>query len=635
MKKFLRYAIAAAGLFLCTICLSPSGNTSAKEIQYNVTSYGVKGNGTTNDTDAINDLLEKAADLSSGDTLVLYFPNGKYAIDDWLRIYSNTTLKLADKAEIFRSKIQYPLMMNVGSDGTRMENSPAGGGYNLSKNIKIIGGTLNGGNISKAKESGNLINFAHAQNITFDGVTIKNCYGAHLIELSGVKNASIKNCDFSGFRTKKELETSLNEDKNLNKTGYAAKECIQLDYTYNHSTKKTFQWCPGYWSDKTACQNITIENNSFHDYPRGVGNHHGRETFSNLWTQNIIIRNNTFKNMYVMTPTGKKLYENAILLHSFKNAVVEGNTIENAGTGVLLVYDSGSAIRNNVMTNLQSTAIVAAKTSAGSTVTGNVLTDIPRYGISVTGTANVKSFANNILKKGAQGKKMINGITVSGPAAYITTVSGNKISGCTQFGISLLNVKKVKNVVSNQFASCKKAAICVSKSNCTSIMNNIIKGVKKSNSVLVAHKSKVKKLSGNTITNSGKNALSIGNGSQVSSVSKNIITNAAGNGICVFAKAKAGNITGNKITGTRIGISILNSRCNKVLKNTVNKSKKIGICSTTATVNFIQKNKITSAKKAGIVCCKKSKGKKISGNKFKKIKGRKIAVDATSRIKKK
>lgn len=75
-------------------------------------------------------------------------------------------------------------------------------------------------------------------------------------------------------------------------------------------------------------------------YPRGIGNHHGRETFSDLYTDHITIRNNAFTNMTVTAPNGKAIYDHTILLHSFKNALVENNTITNAGSGVLLVYDS-------------------------------------------------------------------------------------------------------------------------------------------------------------------------------------------------------------------------------------------------------------------------------------------------------
>lgn len=634
MRKMKKYLLAlTAGAAVLAAVIGMPQKASAREVEYNVKEYGVTGDGTTDDVKAINALLEKASALAAGDTLVLKFPEGKYMIGDWLRIRSNTTLLLDEKAEICRSEMLYPMMMNVGDDGTRKEDSAAGGGYGLTENIKIIGGILNGGDVENAAQAGNTVNFSHAQNVVFDGITLKNNYGAHLIELSGVKNATIKNCDFSGFRPEKGKEASLSEDKGLNTTGYTAKECIQLDYTYNHPTKKSLQWCPDYYSDKTPCRDIVIEENTFHDYPRGIGNHHGREAFDELFIENVTIRNNTFKNMYVTAPNGKKIYEYVILLHSFKNALVENNTITNAGSAVLLAYDRGSVVRKNKISNLTSTAIVAAKDTAGSKISQNTIQDVPRYGISVAGVANVASFSNNTLKTGSQKKKMINGITINGKDAYIKTIAGNKISDCSQFGISLLGVKKVDSITSNQFAKCQKAGICISDSVCKKVDNNKITGVKNSNSLMIAKKAKITSLSGNTITGSGKNAISIGSGAEVTAISQNTVSKSAGNGICLFEGAKAKTIENNKITDSQIGISILNSTCDKVVKNTVKKSKKFGICSTTATVKYTQKNTIDTAGTTGVLYCKKSKGTLISGNKYKNIKGKNVSVDATSKAK--
>lgn len=633
-KKNIILTMTSLSFFAAAFFLHPQ-DAQAKDVTLRVTDFGVTGNGQTDDTKAINQLLDEAASFSDDKTLVLTFPAGRYNVSDWLHIRSNTTLDLSAGAELYRTDTTYPLMMNVGDDGTRKEDSSAGGGYKLSKNIKIIGGTINGGNIAKASTTGNVVNFAHAQNITLQGVTFKNCYGAHLMEFSGVKDSTVTGCDFSGFRPEKTSDTALNFDSGLNTTGYSAKECIQLDYTYFNSDKKSLQWCPSYYSDKTPCENITIENNTFHDYPRGIGNHHGRETFSNLYTDHITIRNNTFTNMTVLAPNGKAIYDHTILLHSFKNAVVENNTITNAGSGVLLVYDSNSTIRNNTITSLQSSAIILSKNTTGSNITLNQLTDISRYGISVTGTASANSFTNNTLTTGLANKKMINGVTVTGASASIKTISGNSISNCSQFGISLLSVKKVQDVLSNTISNCAKGAVCVAKSTCNNLSKNTITGVKNTNSVIISGKTSLKKISQNTITNSGKNAISVGGASTISYIGSNTITNAAGNGICVFDRSKAGSVTKNKITKSKIGISVLNARCNKVTSNIVNTAKKSGICSTNATLNYVQKNKISNTKKGGIIICKKSNAKRVAQNSFSNVKGKKVGIDKTSKVKKK
>ena len=229
---------------------------------------------------------------------------------------------------------------------------------------------------------------------------------------------------------------------------------------------------------------------------------------------------------------------------------------------------------------------------------------------------------------------MINGITINGAKAYIDTISGNTISSCTQFGISILNSKKVKTISENSFSGCKKASICVSKSKCGTITGNTLQGMKNSNSLLVAHGSTVNSIDSNHITNSGKNGISVGGKSKVTAINNNTITSAAGNGICLYQSAKVGSVNKNTISKTKIGISILHSVCNKVNENSITSSKNFGICSTTATVKYVQKNTITTAKKSGILFCKKSKGIKISGNKVKKAGKKKVSVDSSSKVKK-
>ncbi len=615
-------------------CLFNCNTAMAKEVECNVKSEGAKGDGVTDDTKAINKVLAKAATLAAGDTLVVSFPEGQYNISSLLKIYSNTTLKLDEKAVIYRTNTMYPMLMNVGDDGTRKEESAAGGGYNLSSNIQIMGGTFDGGAVDKAASTSNTINIAHAQNVIFDGVTIKNNYGAHLVELSGVKDAIIRNCNFAGLYAEKGSDSSSDEGNGLNGTGYIAKECIQLDYTYFDPSKEEMQWCPDYYSDKTPCLDILIENNTFTDYPRGVGNHHGCDAFPGLYSSNVTIRNNTFKDMYVTTANGKKLYDYVVMVHSFENAVVENNTISNAGSAVLLAYDKNTVVKNNKIDNLTSTAFVVTKDSKGSSITGNTVADVPRYGISVTGDATVKAFTGNTLKMGAVKKKMINAITINGEEgkATITTISKNKISDCSQYGISTLSVKNIKNIASNIFTKCEKAALCISGTSCKNIKGNKITGSTANNSIMIIKESDIKKLQKNTLTDNGKHGISVGSSSKVGKITGNTIKNSTNNGICVFENAKVTAIEKNKIEGSAIGISILDTTCDKINSNTILKSQNYGICVTTATVNYVENNTIDTAGKAGVLYCKNSKGKKVSGNKCSHIQIKDVSIDSTSKV---
>ena len=630
MKKIL--VMVAVLTMLCF--LGRQQEVMAKEVECNVKNEGVKGDGITDDAQAINKVLEKAALLAEGDTLVVYFPEGQYNIGTLLKVYSNTSLKLDNNAVIYRTNTMYPMIMNVGDDGTRKEESAEGGEYKLSSNIQVLGGTFDGGDVKNASTSANTINIAHAQNVIFDGVTVKNNKGAHLIELSGVKNAVIRNCSFSGLYAEKGNDTGVSVDTGLNGIGYIAKECIQLDYTYFDENDKAMQWCPDYYSDKTPCKDILIENNTFTDYPRGVGNHHGCDAFPGLYSSNITIRNNTFKDMYVTTADGKKLYEYAITLHSFANAVVENNTIENAGSAVLLAYDKDSVVKNNKINNLTSTAFVVTKDSKGSTITKNTVVDVPRYGISVSGDATVKAFTGNTLKIGTAKKKMINGITINGESgkATITAISKNKISDCSQFGISTLSVKNIKNIASNTFAKCEKAALCLSGTSCKNVKGNKITGCKDNNSIMIIKQSDIKTVQKNILTDNGKHGISIGGASKVGKITGNTIQNSISNGICIFEESKVTSIEKNKIVNSAIGISILNSSCDKVNSNTIQKSVNYGICATTAVVNYVENNTIDTVGKAGVLYCKSSKGKKVSGNTCKNIQVKDISIDSTSKV---
>ena len=88
---------------------------------------------------------------------------------------------------------------------------------------------------------------------------------------------------------------------------------------------------------------------------------------------------------------------------------------------------------------------------------------------------------------GAAKKKMINGITINGESgkATITTISKNKISDCSQYGMSTLSVKNIKKIASNTFLNCEKAALCLSGTSCKNVAGNKITGCKDNNTIMM------------------------------------------------------------------------------------------------------------------------------------------------------
>lgn len=115
---------------------------------------------------------------------------------------------LDDKAIVHRMKslINKGILHNVDQNG-KMD---VVGSYNMSENIILEGGTLDGGKVSYAKKGSDVIRFDHAKNIVIQNCAIKNTYDCHLVEFIGVQNGLIPNCIFSGFRYRKGKEKTIN-----------------------------------------------------------------------------------------------------------------------------------------------------------------------------------------------------------------------------------------------------------------------------------------------------------------------------------------------------------------------------------------------------------------------------------------
>lgn len=298
--------------FLCFIWITgiftliPSFHALAANRTYHAEEYGVNGIDKKDDTAAIQYLLDMA---NPEDHITIVFPKGTYYISKTLLIQSNTTLQLHPQAVICRSKdgISKNMLRTVDSK----KNSGRIGKYNLAKNITIQGGTWHGGNISLSKKNCNLIYIGHSQNIVIRDATIKNYHGSHAIEFAGVKNATVKNCKFTGFRYDQRKFAS---------------EAIQIDVCHKIGD---VHWTSGFKADKTPCKNIKIYNNTFIDCPRAVGSHN---VLRGHYSKNIIIANNKIKRS---SPSMQSKAVTGIYLMGTSDVIVRDNTIEGYSYGLI------------------------------------------------------------------------------------------------------------------------------------------------------------------------------------------------------------------------------------------------------------------------------------------------------------
>lgn len=268
-------------LFMLLFIFLPSLKVSAAPLNLNVADFGADGTDKKDDAAAIQKALDQAGE--DHNTYIL-IPAGTYYISKTLYIQSNTYLTLNKDAVIKRKKTN--LNKNLLRPTDSNHKSTNYDGYTLAHNIRISGGTWDGGNIKKSNKECNLLYFGHCENIVINNTTVKNCYGSHAIEFAGVNNGTISNCTISGFRYG---------------SSHFESEAIQIDICFKQNS---LRWAPGYSADGTVCNNITISNNTIIDYPRGIGSHHILEDnpSTNITITNNQIRRSTGK-------AQKKMYD--------------------------------------------------------------------------------------------------------------------------------------------------------------------------------------------------------------------------------------------------------------------------------------------------------------------------------------
>lgn len=512
--------------------------------------YKVDATDKVSDSKGIQSILDKA--IGSETMVTIYFPAGNYYVDETMRVYSNTHIILDENATVYRmdSLVNNGLLFNVDQNGKRN----VVGGYDMSENIILEGGTWDGGNTKLAKKGTDVIRFDHARNITIKDCVIKNTYDCHIVELVGIKNGLISNCTLTGFRYKKGKEKNYTY----------AREAIQLESAWTSNEKDlndvSSAWAKGSVIDGTSCQQVTVTNNTFIDTPCGVGQH--RYTKSGKYrNKDIVISNNTFN-------CSKKLKycKTAITCCGTNKLTVSNNIVKGPYRFAMHVIASDDVtIEKNKVEGTTMNGIMVDKGKI-TAITENSLKSMGKHGISVGG-GTVKDISLNTITGVKQ-----NGICVDD--GKVTNITGNTIKDVKKHGISITGGKKitVKKISGNTISKAKQNGISVDAGKVTNIMGNTIKSVSKHGISVV----------GGTVGTGKKST----NGIQ-----SNMISSCKQNGITVSGKGKVSAIGKNKISNVKNnGISLTGkARVYWIIKNTVKKCKKHGIWNETKTVKVKMK----------------------------------------------
>lgn len=255
--------------------------------------WGAKGDGTTDDTTAMQTAITACAGRECR------IPKGVYIVTVALKINSNTNVYIAPGATVKRGVSTLDNIFRNNADGIT-------GGYTANENIKIYGGGTVDGNADYLGSSCTLIACGHMTRFFVEDLKLINVGGRwHAIEFNSSKMCHAKNVYMS----------TNNEPTN------GDGELIQID---NMENSGQFPWFGPY--DGTTCYDITIEGCEFYAAGCGIGSHTESPTTKHY---NInIINNKFFTNVY------------SVKSRAWANVTIRGNRCEwgGSGTAIAAIY---------------------------------------------------------------------------------------------------------------------------------------------------------------------------------------------------------------------------------------------------------------------------------------------------------
>jgi parallel beta-helix repeat protein len=348
------------------ICPAPP---SALTLSVKDAPYGAKGDGATDDTDAI----QKAVDAAGTKGATILIPDGTYMINAvkqysryGIALRSNITLKLSSGATLKAipnaSDTYAILMVGAVSD------------------VLITGGTIEGdrsAHKASSGESGMGINIASSTCVTISGVTVKECWGDGLyVEGSQTsRNISVLNCTADHNRRQGlsivRVDGMLVKNSTFtNNRGTAPETGIDIEPNDNETV------------NNVSISGCTFTNNAGGGFQCGVRIGSTGAVITNVVLDNCVLNGNG-----VGAATGGA--QVGVEISNCQGTRVTNNSLDkNNGTGILLRdHANNTVVGSNKVTNTTGDGIFVA-TSSGVSVTGNTLIGNSGYGLYVASDAS-------------------------------------------------------------------------------------------------------------------------------------------------------------------------------------------------------------------------------------------------------
>ena len=225
----------------------------------NVCTYGAQGDGTTDDSGAIQSALDACHDAGGG---TVYFPVGTYLLNSCVYYDSNMTLLFEKGAVLKRgsASLRYLLANDISNTVTE---------YNGTHDVRIIGATFDGNSAFSITSSNDnkctLLNTGHAKNITVENCTFKNGNVWHYYEVAASENVKIINCIFDGSN----YGGTTQQQEGYSELLQFDNDCVTGSTASYGATKN------GTSGDLTPCKNVHVTGCKFigNGHNTAIGNH--------------------------------------------------------------------------------------------------------------------------------------------------------------------------------------------------------------------------------------------------------------------------------------------------------------------------------------------------------------------------
>lgn len=646
----------------------------------------------------LKEVMLGAAGVATDDNpSTVVIPAGNYTLSTVLRLYSNVTLD-ATGATITYSNPNGEKHNMLISGYIEYNESSACSGYDGHKNITIKGGTWISPDSNKASmvkimhaknvtfEGATFVGGGSAHQVelaAIDGLTVKNCvfkdfkgkkgdksealqldipcaqsvYGDTYEDGTPMKNVTISNCTFKnvprGLGTHTLLLGAWHENIVIKDNTFEdiSEEAISTVNYYNCEIyNNTMKNCGG----GILVQAYKKNPESIYSSVEKPGSYKA----TSVDDMKISIHDNTMNICYsdscdeiqgidliggIVSKANLKGGDKKVVPkgdYRVKGVSIENNTITTAGFGIHMQGACDVTVKNNTIKGSgyskkdserdKYDGCFIQTDSENVSVTNNTFTSLARCGIFVMENAFASDIKDNMIKDCPK-----YGIGFFDRAGFTGTMSGNKISGKVETGISVSTSCKLNKVTKNKVTKTNSNAVNVYLDSSVKEISNNTFEAPKNNGIIISTNSSVGTIKNNKITNPKANAINVFSDSKVTEIIGNTFDSPQKNGIIVTTKSSVGSIKDNAVNkAASNAINVYSeSTITEISGNTFDGPKNYGILvSSSSSIGKVKNNKIKKPSDSAINVYTDSKITEVSGNTLESPKGNGIIISTNSSI---